>query len=133
MVDELDEIVISKKQALDKSLLKDILLRYLRITDDCEVIFEKDYFKLTQNAQIVLYLLARKVMKLKQLIDVESASNTEISQKTGIKIGNLSKCLERLGSFVNKDENGYFVPNYNLIRIKELIETDGRTNKKSTK
>ena len=109
--DPLAELIVSKDNALNKSSLRDLLKPFVAIVDDGEILPTEKFSKLADGDKICIYLLARKVMVLKNLLDTEGAKPTEISKKTGIGLSSAKKVTYI--KYARKDESGnYYIPNY---------------------
>lgn len=127
MTNQLDDLFINGKE-LDQGLVAKILAPFLRIDrDSCGIIPTERWLKLNNELKIILFLVARKVMKLRDLpIDNEGATPAEIETETGIKGGSIRPKLRGLfeDKTINRTEDArYFVPNYSLTKIKTMIET----------
>jgi len=130
--DELDELIVDENQVIDKGLLRDIIKPYLMITNEGGVIFKNPFDKQTGAKKILIYILARKVMKIKNVGNLkhENVNQKDISEKTNIADYNVRSYIATpLKGIVLRDENGYFIPNYNLIRVKNLLISGSNGNK----
>ena len=127
MTNQLDELFVNGKE-VDRELVAKILAPFLRIDkDSCSIVPTERWLKLNNKLKIILFLVARKAMKLRDLpIDNEGATPAEIETETGIKGGSIRPKLK--GFFedktINRTEDArYFVPNYSLTKIKTMAET----------
>lgn len=131
---QLEALFVSGKE-IDEGLLLKILSPFLRIDQDSSSILPNEqWLKVSNEAKIILFLVARKAMRVRGLsIDNEGASPSEIEKETGLKGGSIRPRLKSLfeQKIVNRTEDGrYFVPNYSLVRIKTLIDTWLKEDKK---
>ena len=122
--DALDELIVNEDQKPDSDLLAGILKNYVRFSQNGEILFAENFTDLQQWKKVLVYLLARKAAVIKKLVQLkECAAPLEISNKIFIPAGNISKFLNReLKSIVKEQKKCYFVPNYNLLKCKEILE-----------
>ncbi len=124
---ELDSLFVSGKE-LDESLLVKILTPFLKIDQDSgSIVPNERWLRVSNEFRIILYLVSRKARVVRNLaIDNEGATPLEIENATGVKGGSLRPRLKSLltQKIVDKEDNSrYFVPNYSLIRVKNMIDT----------
>lgn len=127
MTNQLDELFVSGKE-VDQELVAKILAPFIRIDkDSCSIVPNERWLELNNELKIILFLVARKAMKLRDLpIDNEGALPAEIEKETGLKGGSVRPKLRGLfeDKTINRTEDArYFVPNYSLTKIKTMIET----------
>lgn len=122
-MNELEELLISGKE-MDQQLVASILKPFLRIDkDSAGIIPQEPWQKLTNEARVLLFLIARRAMKALELpIEDETAGPIDIEKEIGIKGGSLRPILKRLSGqrILSKSHGRYFVPNYSIQRIKEM-------------
>ncbi|MCK4647369.1 hypothetical protein KAT24_00370 [Candidatus Pacearchaeota archaeon] len=122
-VDELDEIFVNKNIPINKKLLVEILKSFVTIDEEGMIDFKEDYEKLSYWKKILIYLLCKKALTSRKIIDKEYANPKEISENAMIgesaakKISN-NETIKRL---TKKTKEGYFIQNYNLKKIKDII------------
>lgn len=126
MTNQLDELFVSGKE-VDQELVAKILAPFLRIDrDSCSIVPNERWLALNNELKIIVFLVARKAMKLRDLlIDNEGALPAEIEKETGLKGGSVRPRLRDLFEQKIIDKTGdarYFVPNYSLTKIKTMIE-----------
>jgi len=134
MSNQLDQLFVSGKE-VDQELVAKILSPFLKIDrDSCTIVPNEQWQELNNDLKIILFLLARKVMKLRGLtIDNEGAVPSEIENGTGIKGGSVRPRLRSLldEKVISRTKDGrYFVPNYSLMRIKARVNTQLEEDKK---
>lgn len=125
MVNQMDELFVSGKE-VDQELIAEILAPFLRIDrDSCSIVPNERWLEMNNELKIILFLLAKKAMKLRDLpIDNEGALPTEIEKETGVKGGSLRPKLKQLleQRIISKADDGrYIVPNYSLTKIKTMV------------
>jgi len=124
--DELDSLIVKETDVIDKKLLASFLKNYVRITESGEFIFEEKFFLLDAKKKIVIFLLARKVMKIKNIgaLDTEEVGPKEISDKSGIPFGTVGRTVRELveKQIIKEREGKYFVPNFNLNKINSVLD-----------
>jgi len=122
--DELDTLVVDEDMYIDKGILANVLKDYLRITKSAQIIPEALFYELNNEKKVILYLLARKVMKIKGIVEVEGVGPSQISKDIGLPVGSVKTVTYKIGKTLLKSEGGsYIVPNYNLKRVTELIKS----------
>lgn len=130
MTDPLEEIFTNEKE-IDPQLLVYILKPYVRINVDTNAVFYTDSGSSLQILnKIILFLVARKALKFKDRIEDEAVSPAEIISETGLKDGSVHPTLKSLreqGLVIVKSSK-YFIPNYQLNRIKNLFNLKGDKN-----
>lgn len=124
----LDDFIV-KEDELDESLLTEILRPYLsRILPDGTSEYTPKFHKLSAARKLLIEILAQKIKFVKKVIGAESeeVSTSElINNKNNLDagVGSIKKAFNReLKNIVNKGEHGYYVPNYNLQRVKEFVK-----------
>ncbi|MFH1591970.1 MAG: hypothetical protein ABIB47_01235 [Candidatus Woesearchaeota archaeon] len=123
--DVLDKLIIANKKEFDKELIANLLKDFIRITPDADVSLEPDFFKLNNERKVIVYLLSRKVMKIKDIIKTEGVGQHQISRDINIPVGSTKTVIKRIAkSLLKKDDSGYVIPNYNLNKIKELFKDE---------
>ena len=127
MSNQLEELFVSGKE-VDQELVAKILSPFLKIDrDSCAIVPNAQWQEINNDLKIILFLLARKAMKLRGLnIDNEGALPSEIEKETGMKGGSVRPKLKELFEqrVISKTDDGrYIVPSYSLTRIKTMVET----------
>lgn len=125
-MDPLEELIVSGKE-LNRELVAGVLKPFLRIDGaTCTIIPDVRWQKLSNEAKVLLFLLARKAMVACDLpLDHEGATPAEIEKETDVKGGSIRPILKKLyeQKTLSKSSDGrYFVPNYSLERVKNLSE-----------
>ncbi|MBS3101361.1 hypothetical protein J4204_04450 [Candidatus Woesearchaeota archaeon] len=128
--DELDELIVDGGQGINTSLLAELLKGNLTLSKDGNINYEGLFYKLSERKRMLLYLLARKVIVDKKLKEIrEKADYKEIAEGAFISLKNIARIhLRDLRSVVSKDNEGYFILNYNLIKCKEILIKNGSRN-----
>jgi len=131
--DALDELIVEEEKGADVDLLADILKNYLRLSKSGEILFESNFYDLTEFKKAMLFILSRKAIFVKKLNNKmkECVTQKEISEKAFIPHKNVSKVIKRLKNFVIEKEKGcYIILNYNLIKCKKFLEENSEHKKK---
>ena len=135
--DPLDKLFVDQ-QPLDRTLLAEIVRPHVRLyADTAEITVTENWEGLNLSGKILVYLLARKVMELKQVerdgqLLRQSATVNEIAAETEIKENTvrvtLGELLEERHIRRLVKESGevrYYVPDHALAEISALLGTDG--------
>jgi hypothetical protein len=104
------EDLFSDSGPFDEAEVVDVLKPFVTIQKGTNEIFIKDHSP-TAEQRILIFGLAKKLLKNKSLIDSELISASEVHQKTGIKKGTIDPAFKKLketGFFVGKGE--YEIP-----------------------
>jgi hypothetical protein len=122
--DPFDELIVDENKELDKELLAEILRGRVQVTTSGKIIFANDFEKYPNWKRIMLFLLAKKVVFAKKLNKEpsEAATLKEIENVTLVSSNDVSKRIAReLKGIAEKKEKGYTIPNYKLIKCKQMI------------
>lgn len=95
---------------------------FVTIQKSTNDIFFKETYPLTNTEKILVYALAKKLLKTRSLIETEMITAVEVYKKTGIKRGSVDpifKDLKKDGFLVGKIE--YEVPVTKISQIINLI------------
>jgi len=124
--DPLDKLIVDKEaNEVSLELLASILQSFVRFTKDGELLFEGEFYKLPGWKKIVIYLLSRKVISIKKLIEVfeEGAGSREISETIGVPQKSVSRELStKLKTLARNENSKYQIPNYNLHKCSEMLK-----------
>ena len=93
-------------------------------TKENEVLFIADPTKLKDRNVILLYALAKKILKMNQKIDSEIITNAEIMDKTKLKKSNSSVTIMRLKEkkILIPSGSGYEIPMFKVGEVLSLLE-----------
>lgn len=131
--DPLDILFVDERQSVDREILATAIVPFVRIFIDQGMVyidFTKEGNSLTNKEKLLVHLLARKAIHLKDkgLLPNEAITPKEIETATGI-VGNTLRPLllqlkkDRLvQTDKSSDEGGYYVPNYALDQISEMLK-----------
>ena len=126
MTNPLERLVVSGEE-LDQELLATVLVDLVAVEKSSgEIRFTSKAMKLSKSRQILLFLLGRKAAKALGFIEDEAIAPAEMEPKLGMKGGPLRGQLSVLkkSRLAQSDAGKYFVPNYALEPVKELIAGD---------
>ena len=123
MTDPLD-LIFTNENEVDKQILADILSPYVKINvDDNSIYFTPAGNSLPITGRLLVFLLGRKALKLREKIEIEGISPSDIIDGTHLKEGSVHPGLKTLrdkGLVVVK-ESKYFVPNHKIGSIRDFI------------
>lgn len=129
--------LFADQEPLDRELLAETIYPYVRLYGDpADILPKKQWDSLNLQGKILTYLLARKVMELREIkrrgeVIQQAATSKEIEADTGLK-GNsirpiLSKLLEaKLVRRIEGDDGiRHFVPDYVIQEISSVLSGSG--------
>jgi hypothetical protein len=125
----LDDIFVSGKE-LDAELLGTALKPLLRIDEDALQIRPlRAWRTLSAKGKIGAYLLARKAMVARGLLEDDRASPTEVIQNVGLPEGTVHPTLKRMyesrPQLLQRDsESKYSVPGWAVHDVVDLISSE---------
>lgn len=122
--DELDEIFVDKNQPADKKIVIDILKGFVTIDKEGVIVLSDEGEKLEENKKVLIYLVCKKALLLREIISLEEefSGPKEISEKMHVGLSTAKKAVNQtFKRFLNK-KNGYIIPNYNLRKVKEILQ-----------
>ena len=123
--DALDELIVNDSQSVDVNLLGSLLKGNITLSKNGNINYESSFYNYPEWKRMLLYLLARKAIVLKNLHEglKEKATYKEIATGSFIPLTSIARThLRNLKGLVLKDKEGYYVPNYNLIKCKTKLE-----------
>ena len=126
--DPLDEIFVESNEILSRQLIVDILKPLVTIDPKGNLDFSEEYEKLTNMKKALVYLVVKKAMKLKGIVEEEFALKPETSKNTLISENDANNAFCNIYKKLveNKKGKGYTVPDYKLKKVKEEISEDGK-------
>lgn len=112
--------------SFDEEAVLKILKGKVIFTKENEVMFATDPAKLKARDAILLYVLAKKVLKVNQKIEDEIITRAEIVDKTRIKDTTVGVTLMRLGPNKGKQilmpvGSGYEMPTFKVEEVLKLL------------
>lgn len=123
-----EKITINDLYSDAGSFSEEAVLRILKgkviFTKENEVLFAVDPTKLKAREAILLYALAKKILKMNQKIDDEIITNAEIIDKTKLKRSNVDVTIMRLKNkkILMPSSRGYEVPAFKVAEVLELLK-----------
>lgn len=128
--DPLDEIFVEKNQPADKKIIVDILKPYALIDNEGSINFEENYHNLSFWKKIIVYLVCRKAMVFREILENEEVGPTEISEKAEISLDSAKNISREKGlkGLVKKGIKGYYIPNYKLREAKNKLNEKEQNN-----
>jgi len=126
-IDPLNEIFVQINESTIRKIVAEILKPILTIDPKGNLDFSEEYYKLTNQKKALVYLVAKKAMKLKGTIKEESALKLETSKNALISENDANNAFcNTYKKIVQNDKGkGYSIPDYNLKKVKEVIFQDG--------
>lgn len=123
----LDKLFV-ESHSLDYELLANAILPYVRLHKGGEIELTWEGEQLTFRQKLLAFLLARKALKESRVIEDEAIGPSEIEKDTGWNGGSIRPTLaklkkEKLVRNANSEEGGYFVPNYALKTVSEILRS----------
>jgi hypothetical protein len=122
--DILDEIFVDKNEPVDKKVLVDILSGYVTLDKEGIINFSEEYEELVGYKKVLIYICSKKAMVLKNIEGIkESASQSEVSEKAHVTLDIARNTMhKKYKKLLKKEGEGYIIPNYNLRKVKEILE-----------
>lgn len=118
------DVLFVDNSSLDLELLAATIVDYVKINaEKAEVIFTVKGRGLKNKEKILAYLLARKAMHMKGIIEDESIGPSDIERETGIKGNTLRPILGRLRdeSIIRNDNGKYYIHNHALHDVSKIL------------
>lgn len=108
-------------------LLAKTVYPFARFTSrvDPEIVLTTEGEDLTVREKLLVYLLASKILHLKELRPQENASPTQIEKETGIPGGSIRPNLKALSEdnlVRNIEGQGYYVPDHRIKQVHSLLK-----------
>lgn len=120
--DEFKELFVTENEIIDKKLLGSTLTNFIKLTPTGELILETNFYNLSNTQKIIIYLLARKVLKIKKIIEQEEIGPTDLANSIGLAIGSVKSVFFFTKDNIFKSLNGkYMIPNYAITKAVEYI------------
>lgn len=122
------EDLFSDAGPFDESAVVQAIMPFITIQKNTNEIFFKKSC-LTIDERILVYGLARKLLKTKGAIESDFMTALDFHKKTGIKKGSVDPMFKRLkdsGMLVGKKE--YEIPNHKITEIIKLIAKKANNN-----
>jgi len=124
----LARLVKAEEDLLDRELLASSLEGLVFVDPDRQkIMFTPEAMSLSTRKRVVLYLLGRKVLRaLGGTEVVEEVKPKDMEGPTGLKGGTIRPRLKQLldEGIIAQDENGYYVPVYNLEEAANIIKEE---------
>jgi hypothetical protein len=120
--DEFQELFVDESEVIDKVVLKNLLLSYVKLTKEGSFLPEDAFHKLDNTQKVAIFLLSRKVIAIKGFIAEESVGPKDIAAGSGIPEGSVKSTLFNQDNKLFKNTNGkYWIPNYNIGKVRQLF------------
>lgn len=122
------EDLFSDAGPFDESAVVQAIMPFITIQKNSNEIFFKES-DLTVDERILVYGLARKLLKTKGVIESDFITALDFHKKTGIKKGSVDPMFKKLkdsGMLVGKKE--YEIPNHKIAEIIKLVTKKVQNN-----
>ena len=122
-----DKITIDDLYTDAGTFNQETVLRMLKdkivFTRENEIIFVIDPTNLKAQNQILIYALAKKILKVNQKTEDETITNTEIQDKTKLNQNTIRGTLKRLKdrNVLVKSGSGYQIPVFKVEEVLRLL------------
>lgn len=124
------EELFSDALPIDERKVVNALRPLVTIQRETKDIHLRSGFKITTEDRILAFGLAKKLLKLRGLIEDEKISASEFHKKTGFKKGSIDPAFKSLkGVFLIGKKREYEIPNYKVDEIAEKLITKYGTRK----
>ena len=129
--DVLDEIFVDRNEPVNKKILVEILKRFVTIDQEGILNFSDKYDALIGHKKVLVYFCAKKAMVLKAIEGIkEFSSQSEVSEKAHVTLDVARNAIhKKYKKLLKKEGEGYIVPNYNLKKVKEILEEKNDWNR----
>ena len=119
-LDKLNKLVIDDNEFID--LIYDVLEPFVKIRQD-KIIPKAAYTKLNERKKILILLIARKAMKILNLIETETLQPKEIAIAAGVNHSSVKVYLTKYAKdrIVIKKKEGYLISESKFSHVKEMI------------
>lgn len=127
MTDPLDKFIVDEEKSPNLEALANSVDGYIRVSKQGTVLYDKKFYKLPKTKRIVLYLLSRKIISIKNLKPSfsENVESKDIGEEIGVEYEDVRKNLSgNLKGIVKNEEGKWFVPNYNLHKCEDMMKND---------
>ena len=121
--DPLEAIFVDENVPADRKIIAEILGQFVTIDKKGSISFTKSYDDLQHSKKVLVYMLCKKAMILRNLPDIkEYVTLNEVVEKALVSESNAKNALfTYYKDIVKKDGLGYIIPNYKLTKAKEAI------------
>lgn len=123
--DPLDDLIVDKVEFNVNQILAEILKCKVEITKEGKINLIDETLKYPDWKKIIVAMLSRKVIHLKGLVPdyKESAMPRDIEKEALVSNEAIGKRIAReLKGIMDKNEGGYYIPDYRLSKCKVLLE-----------
>jgi len=120
--------VLFEEEKVDEKMIKqiigEILVNYVRLSQDGGIFPLPEFDNLNRFQKLLIYLLAKKALYVRQLVVNELTPPSEIRKNTGLPMGTVNPSLRQLerDRLVKSDLGRYKIPNYALNKIKTQFQ-----------
>src|SRR3972149_8222303 len=109
--------VLFEEEKVDEKMIKqiigEILVNYVRLSQDGGIFPLPEFDNLNRFQKLLIYLLAKKALYVRQLVVNELTPPSEIRKNTGLPMGTVNPSLRQLerDRLVKSDLGRYKIPN----------------------
>ncbi len=114
-------VLFTDNDEVDSKELAELLSPYIKIrNEDNRIIFSVEGHRQTISNKMLLFLLGQKVLFLMKKIDSEYIAPNQVISETGLSRGSVLPALMKLKkSYLSVIEGKYFVPNHQVVKLKD--------------
>ena len=124
--DELDKFFVDENEPINKKELADLIEDFIYTIGRNGVIeFKEDFETMPDWRKTAVFLLCRKIMMIKGVIEDEKIGPKEIADTIHISESSARDVVSRnpsLQKIVSKENSRYFIPNYKIKKLKEILK-----------
>ena len=119
--DALDALFVQESE-ISNEVLRDLLVKFVQLSGEGKIFTKPEFTALPAKKQVLVILLARKVLKLKANLEEES-TGVDIMGATGMARGTVYPALRDLEKdrLVASKDGKYWVPSYSIGNVKQLF------------
>ena len=131
--DILDELFVDEGE-INKELVHQLLVKYIRITKEGGIIPLEQYNSLSNEKKIMLILLAKRVFAMKG-ISSDFASPKEIHDMSGLPSGTVNPTLRSLEDrrILLNESGKYKIPTHAITKLRALLSEENEGTSKGEK
>lgn len=126
------EELFSNQPVFNEEMLVKALSSYITIKPDTKQVYFKSLEGLSAQDQIIVFGMAKKILKMNDFIETENFSPSEFKKQFNLKKSTVDVSFKRLrdkGLLIGEGEN-HEVPNYEIENLIDLLNQKKHKDKK---